>query len=71
MTPLDNSDRFRYTPKAMLHKGSLFILAGLPLVLAGVVGLKVSGLDACWVLIALGAVTGVAGGVQLSLPVAK
>ena len=55
----------------MLHKGSLFVLAGLPLILAGVVGLKVSGLDVCWVLIALGAVTGVAGGVQLSLPVAK
>lgn len=71
MTPLDIPGRFRYTPGAMLHKGSLFILAGLPLVLAGVVGLKVSGLDACWVLIALGAITGVAGGVQLSLPVAK
>lgn len=42
------------------------IFAGLPLILGGVVMLKVTGLDFWWVAVALGAAIGTTGGIQIS-----
>jgi hypothetical protein len=49
-----------------MQKGSLFIFMGLPLILLGVVMLKVSGLDFWWLVVAIGAAVGTHGGIQLS-----
>jgi hypothetical protein len=53
-----------------MEKGSLLIFAGLPLILAGIVALKVTGLDIAWGAIALGAVIACYGGITLSLKAA-
>jgi hypothetical protein len=49
-----------------MQKGSLFIFAALPLIVGGVVMLKVSGLSFWWASVALGAVLGTSGGIQVS-----
>jgi hypothetical protein len=52
-----------------MQKGSLLIFAGLPLIVAGVVMLKFTGLNIWWAMVALGAIVGVTGGIQVSLNV--
>jgi hypothetical protein len=51
----------------MIQKGSILIFGGLPLILAGVVLIKVTGLSIWWALIALGALMATAGGIQNAL----
>jgi uncharacterized membrane protein HdeD (DUF308 family) len=50
----------------MIQKGSMFVFAGLPMILAGVVMLKFTGLNIWWALVAAGAMVGVAGGIQIA-----
>lgn len=49
-----------------MEKGTLTIFAGLPLILAGIVALKVTGLNLFWAAIALGAVIACFGGITLA-----
>ena len=52
-----------------MQKGSLLIFAGLPLIVGGVFMLKITGLNIWWAMVALGAIVGVIGGIQVSLNV--
>jgi hypothetical protein len=49
-----------------MQKGTLLIFAALPLILGGVVLLKVTGLTFWWAAVALGAAIGTTGGIQVS-----
>jgi hypothetical protein len=50
-----------------MEKGTFITLAGLPMILAGIVGLKVTGLNLCWIPLAAGAIIACYGGITLSL----
>ncbi|RYZ68304.1 MAG: hypothetical protein EOP08_00865 [Proteobacteria bacterium] len=51
----------------MPQRGTLFIFGGVPFILAGIFGLKFTGMDLCWALIALGAVISAYGAISVSL----
>jgi hypothetical protein len=47
-----------------MQRGTLFIFAGLPIGLFGIVATKWTGLPIFWAAIALGAAIAIAGGIQ-------
>lgn len=51
----------------MPQRGTFFIFGGVPFILAGVFGLKLTGIDLSWALIALGALISIYGAIQVSL----
>jgi ABC-type transport system involved in multi-copper enzyme maturation permease subunit len=51
----------------MVQKGSMLVFLALPLIVGGVVMLKLTGLTMWWALLVLGSILGTAGGIQLSL----
>lgn len=54
-----------------MMRGTLAIFAGVPFVIAGIIVIKLTGMDAAWALIALGAIISCYGGVQNSLDSGK
>lgn len=51
----------------MPQRGTLLIFLGVPFILAGILALKFTGMDASWALIALGGAISSTGGIQVSL----
>lgn len=51
----------------MPQRGTFFIFGGVPLIVAGILALKFTGIDASWALIALGAIISCYGAIQVSL----
>lgn len=51
----------------MPQRGTFLIFGGVPLILAGILGLKFTGIDLFWILIAGGAVVSTLGAIQVSL----
>ena len=51
----------------MPQRGTFLIFGGVPLIIAGILGLKLTGIDLCWVLIAGGAIVSIVGAIQVSL----
>lgn len=51
----------------MPQRATLFIFLGVPFILAGILALKFTGMDASWALIALGGAISCYGGIQVSL----
>lgn len=51
----------------MPQRGTFLIFGGVPFILGGVFGLKLTGMNLSWALIALGAVISAVGAIQVSL----
>ncbi len=49
-----------------MQRGTAFIFLGLGTVLAGVLSLKLTDLNICWAIIALGGCLGCVGGISVS-----
>lgn len=49
-----------------MQRGTAFLFLGIFTILAGVLSLKLTDMNVCWAIIALGAVIGSAGGISIS-----
>jgi hypothetical protein len=49
-----------------MQRGTAFIFLGIGTILSGVLSLKLTDMNVCWALIALGAVLGCFGGISVS-----
>ncbi|MFO0662716.1 MAG: hypothetical protein U0174_02135 [Polyangiaceae bacterium] len=52
-----------------MQRATPLIFAGIALIVAGCLGLKMTGLNYWWAAIALGAIVGCTGGIKISLNV--
>jgi len=49
-----------------MQRGTAFLFLGIFTVLAGILSLKLTDMNVCWALIALGGIIGSAGGISIS-----
>ena len=55
--------------EATMQRATPLIFVGIALIIAGVLGLKLTGLNYWWAAIALGGIVGCTGGIKISLNV--
>ena len=49
-----------------MQRGTALLFLGIGTILAGILSLKLTDINACWAIIALGAVVGATGGISIS-----